>query len=176
VARLHLVLVGLSGCGKSVAGRLAARRLGAPFTDLDETIAAEEGRSIAELFESTGEPRFRVLERAAMMQALNQPAGVIAPGGGWAAQPGNLDQVQGKALLVYLRVTPGTAADRLKNGAIRPLLAGRNPVERLTELLSDREPFYRQAAHSIDTDGRTPDSVADVLVNLARQKGGWQFD
>jgi shikimate kinase len=129
---------------------------------------------VAELFASDGEARFRALERAAMTRALSQTVGVISPGGGWAAQPGSLELAAVKAFLVYLRVTPGTAADRLKDDAIRPLLAGQDPVARLTQLLADREPFYRQAALSIDTDGRTPQGVADLIVSLAQRRAGWQ--
>jgi shikimate kinase len=169
----HVVLVGLPGSGKTVAGQLAAQKLGAPFVDLDQVMVTETGKSVAELFASDGEAHFRVLERKAMTRVLSQPARVIASGGGWAAQPGNLESGAANALLVYLRVTPGIAADRLKDDVSRPLLSGEDPVKRLTQLLDNREPFYRQAGHSIDTDGRTPDAVADVIASLARRKGGW---
>jgi shikimate kinase len=169
---LHMVLVGLPGCGKTVAGGLAASRLGSPFVDLDEMIVREQGQSIDRLF-AAGESVFRGLERDAMQRTLNGPPGVIAPGGGWAAQPGNLEAATGQAVLVYLRVTPGTAAERIGDPCSRPLLAGTDPVRRLTELLEQREASYRRAGHSIDTDGRTPEMVADSVVNLARKHGGW---
>ncbi|MGH2368957.1 MAG: shikimate kinase, partial [Chloroflexota bacterium] len=36
----HLVLVGLSGSGKSTVGRLLAEQLGRPFVDTDDLITA----------------------------------------------------------------------------------------------------------------------------------------
>ncbi len=169
---LHLVLIGLPGCGKTTAGRLAASRLGAPFVDLDDLITREQGQNIEQIF-AAGEAVFRRLERDAMQRTLDGPPGIIAPGGGWACQPGNLESATGQAVLVYLRVTPGVAAERLGDSAGRPLLAGADPRKRLSELREAREAFYRRAGHSIDTDGRSPEMVAETVVNLARKHGGW---
>src|SRR5258708_10417038 len=46
VAPRHVVLVGLPGSGKTTVGTLAARELGAPFTDLDVVIASRAGKSV----------------------------------------------------------------------------------------------------------------------------------
>lgn len=170
------MLIGLPGCGKSAAGRLAARLLGAPFADLDEMISHAAGRPVSRIFAEEGEARFRQLEREAMARALAGPAAVIAPGGGWAAQPGNLELAADAALLIYLRVTPASAADRIGDVSSRPLLAGAAPAVRLTELLEDREPYYRRAGHSIDTDGRPLDHVSHAIVRLARTHAGWGVD
>ena len=173
MGRLPVVLIGLPGCGKSTAGRLAAGNLGAPFIDLDQEISRETGQAAARIFDAEGEARFRALERELMSRIMEQPAGVIAPGGGWAAQPGNLETLRDRALVIYLRVTPATAAERVGDGSSRPLLAGRDPLATLTALLEVREPWYRQAPHSVDTDGRPAQAVAEVIVRLARQQGGW---
>lgn len=176
MSRRPIVLVGLPGCGKSAAGRLAAELLGAPFTDLDDVISRTTSRSVTRIFAEEGEARFRELERAAMAGALTGPAGVIAPGGGWAAQPGNLELVAGGPLLIYLRVTPASAAERIGDPSTRPLLAGSAPVARLTALLEAREPYYRRAGHSIDTDGRPVEDVARAVVRLARTHGAWSLE
>lgn len=171
--RLPVVLIGLPGCGKSTVGRLAAGSLDAPFIDLDHEISRETGQAVTRIFDAEGEARFRALEREVMSRVMEQPAGVIAPGGGWAAQPGNLDNMRNRALVIYLRVTPATAAERVGDGSSRPLLAGRDPLAALTALLEAREPWYRQAGHSVDTDGRPAEAVAEVIVRLARQRAGW---
>ena len=63
-----IVLVGFMGAGKSVCGRLLARRLGRCFVETDGMVVAAEGRSIPEIFRREGEERFRQLEGEAMQQ------------------------------------------------------------------------------------------------------------
>jgi shikimate kinase len=172
VPRRHLVLVGLPGAGKSSAGRLAAGLLGAPFTDLDEAIVLETGQTIPELFATRGEAGFRQIERDRMTRALAAPPQVIAPGGGWAAQPGNIERAGRSAFMVYLSVSPEVAAARLESTRDRPLLKG-DPLTRLDRLLRERERWYRMAGYEIPTDAMSPQRVAEGLVVLARQHGGW---
>src|SRR5204862_54762 len=77
-----IVLVGFMGAGKSVCGRLLARRLGRCLVETDDMIVAGEGRSISEIFSRDGEDRFRQLE-ADTVEALALKSGdVIATGGG----------------------------------------------------------------------------------------------
>jgi shikimate kinase len=170
----HIVLVGLPGAGKSVAGRILATLLGTAFTDLDEVIIRETGSTIPELFARGGEAAFRLLERDAMARALAAPAHVIAPGGGWAAQPGNLEGAQAGSspLVVYLSVSPEVAAARLEEARDRPLLKG-DPQHRLGQLLQARERYYQRAAVEVATDAMTPSRVAEAIAVVARQSGGW---
>lgn len=172
MGRRHIVLVGLPGAGKSSAGRILAGLLQTSFADLDEVIVRDTGLSIAELFAGRGEPTFRAIERAAMDRAVAEPPQVIAPGGGWAAQPGNLEAAEPLALVIYLSVTPEVAAARLEEDRDRPLLQG-DPYRRLEQLLHQRERFYRRAGFEVVTDAMTPNRVAEAAAQLARQYGGW---
>jgi shikimate kinase len=172
VPRRHLVLIGLPGSGKSAAGRILAGRLGAAFTDLDQVIVLETGRSIPELFADPGEPGFRALERSAMARALTQDPHVVAPGGGWAAQVGNLEAARPRGFLVHLAVSPDVAAGRLEEDRDRPLLQG-DPLHRLERLWRERERYYRRADAEVDTDAMSPLAVAEAIANVARQRAGW---
>lgn len=167
-----MILVGLPGAGKSTAGRRAARDLGAHFVDLDDRIAAAAGRPVAELLTRDGEAAFRALERDAMDRALREPPQVIAPGGGWAAQPGNLEAVAGRGLVIFLEVSPAVAAARLGDANGRPLLGGGPLVDRLSDLLARREKHYRKADHTVPTEGLTADRVAIAITALARKHAG----
>jgi shikimate kinase len=166
-----VVLVGLSGAGKSTVARLAAALLDAPWCDLDQQVEARTGRPVREIIAIDGEPAFRRLEREAMATALAGPPRIIAAGAGWAAEPGNLDLAGTAALTLYLCVSPEAAADRLGIAADRPLLAG-DVLPRLREQLATREPWYRRAAVEIDADA-APDLVAAAVAAAARRHGGW---
>ena len=98
----HLILVGLPGAGKSTVGQLVACNLRVPLQDIDTTIEEKLGVSIADIFATRGETEFRRLEQSETTSALAGEPAVIVPGGGWAAQPGNLESLAGRAATVYL--------------------------------------------------------------------------
>jgi len=169
----HIVLVGLPGSGKTVVGRLVAEQLQTGFVDIDAILARREGKPISMIFAEKGEAAFRDMERKEMETALaNQPA-VIAPGGGWAAQPDAIAGAKERALVVYLRTRPDTAARRAAPEGTRPLLLGEDPVARMRQLQKEREPFYREAHAQVDTDRKTPQQVAIEVVRLAQSSAGW---
>jgi len=166
-----VVLVGLPGAGKTTVARLAAGLLDALWYDLDHEIETAQGASVQKLFETRGEQHFRALEREMMARILAGPPSIIATGGGWAAQPGNLAAVGPAALSLYMSVSPEVAAARLGAAGDRPLLAG-DPLPRLRELLAVREEHYRRADLEVEA-GSAPDLVAHAVAVAARQYGGW---
>ena len=171
--RRHVILVGLSGSGKSTVGQRVAAELGAPLVDIDAVIVRQVQMPIARVIGERGEPAFRELERQAVRSALADPPSVVVPGGGWAAQPGQIEVARTSALIVYLKTMAITAVKRLGADAGRPLLAGDDLLERLREQLQVREPFYSRADHAVVTDGRTIEATAADIVALARAEAGW---
>src|SRR4051794_12252073 len=84
----HVVLVGMTGAGKSSVGERLATRLGRPFFDVDRWIEDEEGLSVATIFETRGEPAFRQLEARVLPSFLaNSVACVLSLGGGAVTNP-----------------------------------------------------------------------------------------
>ena len=168
-----MVLVGLPGSGKTSAGRIAAETLGTAFTDVDRVIEGETGLTIAELFRTEGEPAFRAREHAVVGRALAQAPHLIAPGGGWAAEAGNLDPLEPDAFVVYLVVDPAVAASRLAGNHSRPLLAALDPAATIRDLLAKRELYYQRAAVEINAAAGPPDVIAVAIVAAARRWAGW---
>jgi shikimate kinase len=169
----HIVLVGLPGSGKTTVGRAVAEALGAPVIDIDGLLVREMGMPVAQIFGMVGEVRFREMERSAVMAAQGGAPGVIVPGGGWAAQPGELEAARATSLVVYLQCQPSVAAKRSQEGEVRPLLTGMDPLERMRVLLQDREPFYLLAHHRVQADSAGAEAVAREVVELARGHAGW---
>lgn len=172
----HLILVGLPGAGKTTVGPLVAQALGVPFVDIDPLIEERFGAPVTEIFSTRGEEAFRLLEGELVTQAMEAGAPqVIAPGGGWAAQPGNLESVAGGAVTVYLVAAPETASARTGSSGHRPLLdePGGDRQVRMRELYQQRERFYSRCDAAVETDGRTPAEVADAVAQLARSKARW---
>ena len=168
----HVVLVGLSGSGKTAAGEGAAKQLDAPLVDIDRQIESAAGKPIAEIFAERGEAAFRDAERTAVARALDGEPAILVPGGGWAAQAGNLDLVTRNVFIIYLNTTPAEAARRLASATDRPLLEGDREAM-LRVQLAEREAWYEQANAVIETTGMTAREVADRVAALARKSAGW---
>lgn len=167
-----IVLIGLPGSGKSTVGRLVAEQLGYRFVDLDVVIERLAGRTIPEIFAELGESEFRRMELEVTAELAGQRALVIAPGGGWSANPGAQELLGTGAMVVYLKVSPGTSAERLAGSAgQRPLIQGANPRDSIEALLQAREALYERANAAIDTETLTPQEVADRVVQLASPPG-----
>jgi shikimate kinase len=169
----HIVLVGLPGSGKTTVGRLVAEGLGASVIDIDGLLVREMGKPVSQIFGMVGEVRFREMERAAVKAAQAGAPGVIVPGGGWAAQPGELEAAKTTSLVIYLQCQPSTAAKRSEEGEVRPLLIGTDPLQRMRTLLQEREPFYLMAHQRVQADSAAAEAVAREVVELARRHAGW---
>lgn len=166
-----VVLVGLTGAGKTSVARRLADRAGVEAVDLDEEIEAATGRRVSELFEERGEAAFREAEAEAS-RAVARRVGVagrllIAAGGGWMANDAARAALP-DATIVWLDVSPDEAAARLRNEPSgRPLLRGRDVRSALGDLLRERLPAYREATYTVETEGLSVDEVArEVAARL----------
>jgi shikimate kinase/3-dehydroquinate synthase len=158
-----LVLVGLSGSGKTTVGRLVAERLGRPFRDTDELIARRTGVPAAAYLSERGQRAFRAVEREAIDEACAVPASVIASGGGALNDPLNRWRLWSHGRTVWLRAPEEMLLTRLARDVTpRPLLAA-SPAERLGALADERAPFYRAADVMLDAE-LDPETVADAVL------------
>jgi shikimate kinase len=164
----NVVLVGFMGAGKTVCGRLLARRLGRCFVETDDMITAREGRSIPEIFQHHGEARFRELE-GEMLELLRLKSGdVIATGGGLPCRDGHMDTLKSIGTVVWLRGDLAALRERAGRAGDRPMLSGRS-AEDVERLYRQREPCYARADLTIDTTGLGVDQVVMRMLTALRE-------
>lgn len=158
----RVVLVGPMGAGKTTVGRVLAQRWGVEVRDTDADVEAGAGKPVSDIFVEDGEARFRELEREAVATALATHDGVLSLGGGAVLDPATREALAGHRV-VFLRVGLADAVRRVGLGTGRPLLLG-NVRSRVRQLLEERTPIYEAVATlTVDTDGRTPEQVADDI-------------
>ncbi|MDO8363844.1 MAG: shikimate kinase [Actinomycetota bacterium] len=163
----HVVLVGMTGVGKTTVARVLADRLGRRMFDSDAMIESRSGRTVREIFAGDGEPAFRALETEVLLDALAsaEPV-VISTGGGVVLAAANRAAMKAaKARVVWLCADPATLLERVKGGPHRPLLDD-DPADTLQRMFRDREALYREVADAIVlVDNR---SVSDVVEAVLR--------
>lgn len=162
----NIFLIGFMGCGKSTISHLVAERTGAKLIEMDETIEAEAGMSINQIFEQYGEQHFRDLESQLIVRIAEEGGAVVSCGGGAILRAENVEAMRKNGTIVYLSATPETIYQRVRYSTNRPLLNGNMNVEYITSLMEQRLPRYMAAADvTIDVNEKDrADIVKEILA------------
>ena len=166
ITRPNIILTGFMATGKTTIGKGLAITLGYAFVDTDHLIEDRYGQTIAELFRQKGEAAFRAMETDVARELGKKEGFVIATGGGMVLDPINVTALETQGQIFCLVATPGDVLERAsRDGAVRPLLEGATPMERITQLMKDRQEVYRHFTQ-VDTTSKTPEEVVGMLLTL----------
>ena len=163
-----IFLIGMMGCGKSTLGRLLCAQLGCPLLDLDEDIAAFEGRSIPDIFAAVGDAGFRLCETAALRRAIKAAPSIVATGGGIVTHEENIALMRENGLVLWLNRPLEDMIASVRQDT-RPNLAG-DKEERMRTLFAAREALYRNAAHIEFVNRDAPRESAAQLAALLKMQ------
>ncbi len=166
-----IVLTGFMGTGKTEVGKMLAEELGWDFLDMDEEIESRESRSIAAIFEESGEAYFRSLESELCREIISLDRTVVAAGGGTVISPENRSLLLSSGLIVNLKATPKTILSRVSGSAARPLLNVDDPEQRIHELLIQRAPAYDALPFHVDTSNKTIPEITEDVMSVAAEFG-----
>ena len=166
-----IALVGPMGAGKSTIGRQLSTVLKKEFKDSDHEIIARTGASIPLIFEIEGEEGFRKRE-AAMIDELTQLDDIVlATGGGAVLRDENRRRLKERGVVIYLYASLDQLFERTSRDRNRPLLQTEDPRGKLEQLISERDPLYREVADMVvHTEDRSIKSVVkEIMVRLKQE-------
>ena len=180
-----LTLIGYRATGKTTLARLLAERLGCDWIDADVEIERRAGKSIARFSprtasrpSATSKPRV-IADLCRRQEPV--PAGVIgdpcrrqelvlAAGGGAPLRPESREAMRAGGKVVWLKATPATIHARMSGdqttAARRPNLTNQGGLEEIVQVLTRREPIYRQTAHlEVDTEEKRPGEIVEEILS-----------
>ncbi|GHT89846.1 shikimate kinase [Spirochaetia bacterium] len=174
-----ILITGPKHSGKTSAGRVLAELLGAGFTDLDELIERQTGKSPRTLYKE-GPGVFRSAETQALASLLREvsPEGgpkLVAAGGGLIDNPEARELLRAVPMRVYLEVSADTAWERisaasLRTGELPPFLNTENPRETHAALHTRRGAAYREfASLTITAEGKSPEDIGREIAAMIRK-------
>lgn len=163
----RIFLIGFMGSGKSTHGKLLARKIGYQFVDMDHLIEETADMTIPGIFKDHGEEVFRKWEHDILLELCKRDRLVISTGGGAPCHGKMMQHMNEHGTTIYIQLTPEALRNRLLHSPTeRPLIHGKSETELLefiTLLLSEREAYYKQAAHTIDGLNVQLDEVVSLL-------------
>ncbi len=162
----NIILIGFMGVGKSTVAQRLGELLNKEVVSTDILIEKEEGRSIPEIFKSSGEPYFRKIETKIVKQISSRHNLIIDCGGGVVLNPENVSNLKKNGILICLTASVDIIYERVKFDTNRPLLKVADPKKEIRRLLEFRMPFYNQADYIVPTDKKTIDEVCAAIIKL----------
>ena len=168
---MNLILCGMMGAGKTTVGVALASLTGRRVYDVDEEIVKKHGR-IADIFARYGERYFREIETETARELSCMDEVIISVGGGLVLKQENVEILQKKGKIVYLRASLATLTKRLVADGERPLLQtdGESLACRIERLLKERAPIYESVADFVvDVDEKTPEQIAAEILKIIDQ-------
>ena len=165
-----VAFIGLMGAGKTTLGRQFAKTICADFVDSDEEIVQRAGISIPEIFELSGEEKFRNIENRVIADILGRSPVILSTGGGAFISDEIREMLNNTSVTIWLRTKPETLLARMENLNNRPLLENGDPLLKLASLYKERKPFYEKAHIVIDTDNLSTAQSLNIIIKELKDR------
>ena len=165
----NIVLTGFMGSGKSSVGKELCKILGYEMIDTDAEIEKQQGTTISEIFEIRGEQAFRDMETDYVreLSVSGRTRMVLSVGGGLPIREENREYLKQLGSVVFLKATPETVYERVKDDESRPLLKSEDVLGKIRQLQDARRDIYSLASDiETDTDDKT---LSDVALEIIEQ-------
>lgn len=151
--KMNIVLVGMPASGKTSVGKALSLKLGKIFTDSDEEVVKNAGKSIPEIFSESGEACFRELEKESIHNISIKNSQIIATGGGAILNSENVDNLKCNGRVYFI----DRPLELLITTDDRPLSSNRADLEKR---YNERYELYKASADIIIDGSGSVEEVA----------------
>lgn len=121
----NLILVGISGVGKTILGRELSYKINYKLYDIDYEIEKNSGKSVKEIIENDGISYFRDLESRVLKNSLSSSEKKIVVSGAGIVEK-NVNLLKEKGFVLWLNGDPEYIYNDIKNENTRPLIKDYN--------------------------------------------------
>ncbi len=166
---MKIILTGFMYSGKSSVARQLSQKMDLKLIDMDQLVIKNSARkSITEIFEKDGEPKFRELEKNTTQKIKDQTNSIISTGGGVGVNKTLINELGIEGTIIFLHATFETIVKRMGKNTSRPLMKNKEKVE---QLYKTRLPLYREHADIIvRTDNYTIAEVSDKIMKALKDE------
>jgi shikimate kinase len=164
---MNLVLIGMSGVGKSTLGVLLAKALGMDYVDTDIVIQQHEGRLLQEIINNDGIEKFTEIEENAVCN-LKLKNSVIATGGSVIYSEKAMDVLKQGGQIIYLHVPYEEIQKRLKNITTRGIVIKKGYT--LKDVYEERVPLYiKYSDRIVDCSNKDIEHCVSEIIDMVRK-------
>lgn len=143
----NITLIGMVGSGKSVLGKLLAKKLGYKFVDVDQIIESS-GKKLQEIINKQGEKAFLRIEEKAIL-SLKGSKKIFSPGGSCIFSSKAMNHLRKISLVVFIDINFNTIKRRLNKDEIKQRGIIWLKKKSLKDIYFFRKPLYKKYSHII---------------------------
>jgi shikimate kinase len=138
----NIAIVGHMGAGKSIIGKILAKKIDFRHIDSDYEIVKFTKKSINTIFHEKGEKYFRNIETKIVLKLIEKRNVVLSLGGGTILSELIRDKLKKNSITLFLDVSLLKLEERLKKSTNRPILKNVVLEEKVKELDITRRKYY----------------------------------
>ncbi len=155
--------------GKTTVGKKIAKKLAMPFFDSDKEIENTLNMNINDIFERYGEDEFRNIEEKIILKYINSKkhySFIMSLGGGAFINESIRAAINVHGVSVWLNTNIELINIRIrKTKNIRPLLKKFDTIEKLENLMTERNIHYSKADIKVDIIQTSKEEMTKLILN-----------
>jgi shikimate kinase len=142
-----ILMIGMSGAGKTTVGTLLAKKLGYSIIDTDDVIETTLTHPIQTYIDEHGDEALLALEEKTLINLPLSEKTVISPGGSIVYSEPVMKRFKEKSLIIYLYDSCSRIKNRIPDLETRGIIGSKSKT--FEAIYEERAPLYEQYADFI---------------------------